>query len=111
MSNQTLADLLTQRDELDAAIEAEQQRQNAEHPPGWAAFLLARIGDAELAPDRRKIIYSDRQSIEGQRTLYACDYCVMLDGRSGPRLREVLAAVLALEEARERGEIEDEVAQ
>lgn len=106
----TLADMIEERDRLDAAIAAEQHRRRTVAAPGWAKFLMACIDGSYLTSDGKRLCYPDPNGTNGHSTLYGGAHYVSVDGRSGPVMRTILQAILDLEDARAQGEIEDEVA-
>ena len=106
----TLADMIEERERLDHAIAAEQHRRQTVAAPGWAKFLMARIDGSYMASDGRRLCYPDPNGTNGHSYLYGAPHYISLDGGSGPVLRAVLQALIDLEDARARGEIDDEVA-
>ncbi len=108
----TLAELTDARAELDRKIAA---LQKTEEVPGWMRFLAEYLGVGSRSEEtaRRFDLTREEQARLGRGApsyIYASRHGISIgDGSSGPGMLAVLRALVALEEARIRGEIADEV--
>ena len=101
--------LIAERKALDERIRMERKRRGEEWRPDWVRFLMDRISGSYASVNGKRIIVPGLTMPGSLDELYGQAHLMIIRGRHCPEMLPVLRAFVELEEARERGEIKDEV--